>query len=339
MTEHTRSTATASEAPDTAADRTVDTAGDARTPVAPVAEAAGPGRAGATPLVETIAPPPAGAVETIPVPPGAEVVLSDPAFDPRVARYVVDGEDLVVTLDNGAVLRLEGFFAAEDNPPSLSVLGGPEQTATALLAGAAEAAAVEPAAGPAANAPAHGGGAGFASFDAGDIGEGLTPSGVLPPTELAGGLSLGDLLEGVNPGTGGVGEEGGPLPGEAPEITVQNYVRATAAERSVAFDPASTDRQLRNPDSTDPVVRNGVDPDNLTLDQPREVEVVFQSEEAGFDNTLGVFTIGDDGSFGDVGIVFPNVSQIGDSDGDGTLTPGTRTSLGTFDAGTRLGFF
>ncbi|HFA59398.1 MAG TPA: DUF4114 domain-containing protein, partial [Rhodospirillales bacterium] len=270
---------------------------------------------------------------------GAEVVLSDPAFDPRVARYVVDGEDLVVTLDNGAVLRLEGFFAAEDNPPSLSVLGGPEQTATALLAGAAEAAAVEPAAGPAANAPAHGGGAGFAPFDAGDIGEGLTPSGVLPPTELAGGLSLGDLLEGVNPGTGGVGEEGGPLPGEAPEITVQNYVRATAAERSVAFDPASTDRQLRNPDSTDPVVRNGVDPDNLTLDQPREVEVVFQSEEAGFDNTLGVFTIGDDGSFGDVGIVFPNVSQIGDSDGDGTLTPGTRTSLGTFDAGTRLGFF
>ncbi len=326
MTEHSRLPATSPEATEAAAaaNQGAETAGRAGTPVAPVAEA--------------IAPPPPGVVETVPVPPGARVVLSDPAFDPRVARYVVDGEDLVVTLDNGAVLRLEGFFAAGDNPPSLSVLGGPDQTATTLLAGAAEAAAVEPAAGPGAAAPAHGGGAGFAPFAAGDIGDGLTPTGVLPPTELAGGPFAGGILEGVDPGIGGPAATG-PLPGEAPEISVQNYVRATAAERSVAFDPASTDRQLRNPDSTDPVERNGVDPRNLTLDRTREVEVVFQSEEAGYDNTLGFFTIDEDGTFGDVGIIFPNVSQVGDSDGDGTLTPGTRTSLGTFDAGTRLGFF
>ncbi len=328
MTEHSKPTATSQEPTGTAA---VPPRGPQAEGAAPAAEAAR--------LAEAIAPPPAGTVETVPVPPGATVRLADPAFDPRVARYVVDGEDLVVTLDNGAVLRLEGFFGHEDDPPALSVLGGPEQPATVLLAGAAEAAAIEPAAGPGAG-PAHGGGAGFSPFAAGDIGDGLTPTGVLPPTELGAGAFGGEVLAGVNPGTGGAGLLGVlGEPGEAPTITVESFRRATPAEKSVAFDPASTDKQLRNPDSTDPVELNGVDQDNLTLDRTREVEVVFQSEEAGYDNTLGYFTIGDDGSFNDVGIVFPNVSHVGDSDGDGTLVPGTRVSLGTFEGGTKLGFF
>ncbi len=321
MTEHSTPTATNPEP-------TGVTAGTIAVPREAAEAAAG--------FAEPIAPPPAGAVEIMPVPPGATVRLEDPVFDPRVARYVVDGEDLVVTLDNGAVLRLEGFFGHEDDPPSLSVLGGPEQVATVLLAGAAEAAAIEPAAGPEAG-PAHAGGAGFSPFAAGDIGEGLSPSGVLPPTELAFGLAAGEAIEGIDPGTAGAAPEG--EPGAPPEISVQGFRRATPAEKSVAFDPASTDRQLRNPDSTEPTELNGVDPRNLTLDQDREVEVVFQSEEAGYDNTLGFFTIDEDGTFGEVGIIFPNVSQIGDSDGDGTLAPGTRVSLGSFEAGTQLGFF
>jgi len=342
MTEQTKPTATSPQAAEAAAGATgqpqgvaaagrpsTETAAAAATPAGqPAAGQAAPSEA-----VEVIAPPPPGAIETIPVPPGVTIELSDPAFDPRVARYVVDGEDLVVTLDNGAVLRLEGFFAPEDNPPSLSVLGGPEQPATALLAGAAEAAAIEPAAGPAA-APAHGGGAGFSAFAPGSIGEGLEATGVLPPTALGFGVGAGEVEGGLTTAAGGG------LPGEAPEITLQTFVRATVAEESIGYQPASTSSQLRNPDASGAPEINGVDPRNLTLDQTRGVEVVFQSEEAGFNNTLGFFTIGEDGSFGDVGIVFPNVSAVGDSDGDGTLVPGgTRVSLGTFDAGAQLGFF
>ncbi len=326
MTEHTKPTATSPQAAEAAA-AAANPAGQ------PAGGQAVPGEA-----VEVIAPPPPGASETIPVPPGVTVELSDPAFDPGVARYVVDGEDLVVTLDNGAVLRLEGFFAPEDNPPSLSVLGGPEQPATALLAGAGELAAIEPAAGPAA-APAHGGGAGFSAFTPGNIGEGLEATGVLPPTALGFGVGAGE----VDVGTleGGVARgAGGALPGEAPEVSTQSFVRATVAEKSIGFQPASTDIGPRNPGASGAPEINGVDPRNLTLDQTRGVEVVFQDEDAGFNNTLGFFTIGDDGSFGDVGIVFPNVSKVGDSDGDGTLVPGgTRVPLGTFDAGTQLGFF
>ncbi len=292
--------------------------------------------AGGTAAAIEIVPPAAGQTEVVKVAPGQEVDLADPAFDPHSAQYVVDGDDLIVTLQNGGVVRLEGFFAHPDLPPVLSVLGGPEQPATELLAATTgQTAQIEPAAGPAAG-PVHGGGAGFEGFEAGSIGEGLNPTGPLGPTALGlggggGGGITGPLV------TGGGQEASGPL-GAAPTIESQALAQATLAERSVSFDPHSTDRfPTGRPLAPEDI--NGIDPQNLTLDTTRQVSVVFEGETAAFNNTLGAFTIAPDGSFENVQIVWPNVSRTGDADGDGVLSPGDSKVLGTFSGGTQLGFF
>ncbi len=112
-----------------AAARTAATPADQAPITAPPAPAA---TAGGPPAEIRIEPPPPNAVRVVPIPAGALVVLDAPFFHPDVARYVVDGEDLVVVLQNGAIVRLDGFFGHPEMPPSLSVVGGPAQTASGL---------------------------------------------------------------------------------------------------------------------------------------------------------------------------------------------------------------
>ncbi|GBD42920.1 Poly(beta-D-mannuronate) C5 epimerase 1 [bacterium HR40] len=295
----------------------------------------------AAPLALHLEPPSAGETRIVPVPAGAAVVLTDRAFDPDVARYVVDGDDLVISLGNGAILRLDGFFAHAELPPSLSVLGGPAQPATQLLAGAEQLPQVEPAAGPAAAAPAHGGGAGFSPFDVGDIGEGLPPTGPLAPTALAFGAEFPSPLPGGLAGGGA-----GPQPSEPPVITVVGSISGTLAERSLGFQPHSS-RELPALREGREVAPNGVDPRNLRLDAAREVTVIFDEEGASFHNSLGFFVVRGDGTLDRVRMVFPDVngSQFdpafpSERDGRGPLVEDVSSvSLGVLPAGTRFGFF
>lgn len=64
---------------------------------------------------------------------GMALALEHPAYDPNSARYLVDGQDLVVTLASGGILVLGGFFAVFDQPPVLSVMGSSAVSAQALL--------------------------------------------------------------------------------------------------------------------------------------------------------------------------------------------------------------
>src|SRR3954468_24154808 len=136
---------------------------------------------------------------TIAVAPGQPVSLPDQTFDPAQARYVIDGDDLVVTPAAGGVVVLDHFFNHPDDPPTLSVLGGPPITANELLA-RADVTGPPPEPVVVAQIPVPndtdtgeghytpkvqaGGGAGFAPYDPGDIGPGLVPLGPLGPTSL-----------------------------------------------------------------------------------------------------------------------------------------------------------
>jgi hypothetical protein len=320
-------------------------------PAVPAAEAPAPSGGPAGPQAPVAAaaqtvtpnPPPAGETVIVPVPAGATVVLTDPAFDPDVARYVVDGDDLVITLGNGGILRLDGFFAHGELPPTLSVLGGPAQSATDLLAGAEQVPQVEPAAGPAAAAPAHGGGASFSPFEIGDLGQGLAPTGPLGPTALAFGATFPTPEPGI---AGGAGQPPGPEVGLPPLISVQPFRVGTFAEIGIGFQPHSSRYLpgLREGRAVDP---NGVDPENLRLDAAREVTVIFEEEGADYLNSLGFFVVDADGTVRDVRPVFPIVNGSrfdpdfpSERDGRGPLVEGESVvSLGVLPAGTRFGFF
>lgn len=82
---------------------------------------------------------------------------------------------------------------------------------------------------------------------------------------------------------------------------------------------------------------NGVDLAAVTLQRDHVVDVTFNGESAGFQNTLGWYTVAPDGSFGEAHLVFPNASALGSG---GELIPAQSTiSLGTVPAGHAVGFF
>jgi hypothetical protein len=93
---------------------------------------------------------------------------------------------------------------------------------------------------------------------------------------------------------------------------------------------------------------NGIDPANVTLAAPTEVKVTFQREGAGYHNMVGVYQFDANGKIvpGSVQFVWLDATankegQLGASlvkDFLGFAQAGT-VSLGTMDAGTRLGFF
>ncbi len=301
-------------------------------PPAPTATAGGP------PAEIRIEPPPPNAVRVVPVPAGALVVLDAPFFHPDVARYVVDGEDLVVVLQNGAIVRLDGFFGHPEMPPSLSVVGGPAQTANDLLAQAQEAGQVEPGAGPdAAPTPEHGGGAGFAGFEPGTIGTGFAKAGALAGEAGAGGEGLGG---GVEPGMEG---------GIPPELSVTGDSEATLAFLGLGYRPPAAGPTPRLVPGTPPwpATAIGDGAQHPVMDADRPVTVVFRSESSAMHNTFGVYLVAPDGTVEEARVLFPDVngSRFDPAapwlwDGRGPLVEGvSQVDLGTIPAGYELGFF
>lgn len=349
-----------------------DEAGEAAQ-VSPVeAPAAGetPGALDVTGVLEPDAPG-AGERLVVEVPPGTMVRLSNESFDPQLATYAVDGDDLVISLANGGVLVLVDFFAAGGEGRQLAVLDAPATPAGELLARAEAAPVVEgevqPAAGPQPDAGPQtivGGASNFRAYDQGTIGEGLDPLGPLGPTELGFGAAFdeGGVL-------GFVGDAGdgppGPPENEAPQITLRSTIEATIGEQSgPAFNPASTPRlpidpAALQPDGVDrtglsynewlasrPDYReltdqeiNNVDQRNLTLDIEREVIIRFINEDSYSIDSLFVHEIAADGSIVNVRLVFDGTNLPTDAFSDQkSLEPGTEVSLGTYAAGTQLAF-
>lgn len=289
----------------------------------------------------TVTPPPPGARVNVAVPAGAVVHLDAPVFHPDVARYVVDGEDLVVVLANGAIVRLDGFFAHPDLPPALTVTGGPLVTATDLLAGLPPGATeVEPAAGGEAPAtgPEHGGGASFSPFDPGDIGKGFAPTGPLAPTAL--GFPAPELPEAEAGAAGG---------GEPPVLTITGRLEGTLAIVGLDYNPTWTGLrpEFRAGWPVWPASAVGGGGRHPVLDAPREVKVTFHSETAAMHDSFGVLVLGPDGRVGDVRLLFPDVngSRLDPAmpwlnDGRGPLVEGVSSvDLGVLPAGSTLAFF
>jgi hypothetical protein len=299
-----------------------------------------------------------GERRVIDVPPGALVNLDDPAFDPAVATYVVSGNDLLVTLANGGVLVLTGFFAPSEAPPQLSVLGGEPALPGQLLARAEEvpdvdqppdvepAPGLEPGPEPGPGEPVSGG-APFRAYDQGNIGDGLDPLGPLGPTALGFGLPAPELADSSFDGLGadGRGDEPPPPPPPEtlpPEVTLRAPFEATIGEESgPAFNPVTTPvlPVLGTGQAIPEDDINGVDQRNLTLDIEREVFVRFIDEESFSIDSLFVHEIGPNGEIQNIRLVFDGVNKPGDPLSElKETTPGTEFSLGSYEAGTELGF-
>jgi len=85
----------------------------------------------------------------------------------------------------------------------------------------------------------------------------------------------------------------------------------------------------------DPEARNGVDLADLTLAADNPVTVTFQGEGAGFQNSIGYYTVGPDGTIGDVEFIWTNASEVDDG---GDLTIGDTATLDV-GAGDTFSFF
>jgi hypothetical protein len=234
----------------------------------------------------------------------------------------------------------------------------------------------EPAAGPEGGGdPGHGGGAGFSPYDPAVLGPGLDPQGPLGPTALGPGPEitiLGDPgtdstggLDGSDPGDpggpGGPGEPGGPDdPGEPggpdnlpPELTVSAEVGIDVGEVTrtpeFASGPALPNLYEKQPVQIDRI--NGVDQHDLVVGAGGDVAITFRDEIAGYQNTLGVYLIGEHGEILAPKIVFSPIEHaLGLPDypsarpGGGPLQPGDQVMLSELygDAiapGTRFGLF
>lgn len=79
-----------------------------------------------------------------------------------------------------------------------------------------------------------------------------------------------------------------------------------------------------------------VDMSDFEIAQSTTAKVTFMDEGAGFRNALGVYEIGEDGSFSNVKILFPNASKLGSG---GELIPGQSNVEFDVSAGAKLGFF
>lgn len=85
----------------------------------------------------------------------------------------------------------------------------------------------------------------------------------------------------------------------------------------------------------EPAARNGVDLADLTLAADNPVTVTFQGEGAGFQNSIGYYTVGPDGTIGDVEFIWTNASEAGSG---GDLTIGDTATLDV-GAGDTFSFF
>jgi hypothetical protein len=83
------------------------------------------------------------------------------------------------------------------------------------------------------------------------------------------------------------------------------------------------------------LVNNNTDP-NIYLLAEADIAATFIDEGAGYKNTFGYFVFDDDQNILYEQTIFSNASEAG---GGGTLNTGDSVMLGTFDAGTNIGFW
>jgi Ca2+-binding RTX toxin-like protein len=307
-------------------------------PTTDTAKAAAPPHAG----VEAVPPPSSGELVTIHAQPGEEISLTDKAFDPHNAQYTVDHGDLVVTLNNGGVLTVTDFFDTQGAPPTLSVLDGPAVPAPVLLersVAVADVTEIEPSVGHA--NPNLTGPAQFTPFHPGNIGPGLTPLGPLGPVDFFHNVQFGERTVFLTTeGNGGPT----PPPGAAPVVTVASDVTGVVGITTDGYNPPS-DAALPLTHEGQTLTEseiNGLPANFVTLDQTRSVDIVFNNEVALYKNALVAYEVASDGTIGHAKIVFPDVNSFATTpsfqDGTGPLHPGDTFSLGTYEAGTTLGF-
>lgn len=316
-------------------------------PVAAVTSGAAPAPAAATLRAGRVElpPPPPGQPAEVQVLPGMRVVLPDAAFLPPQAKYLVQGDDLVIETATGGVLTLDGFFAAAG--ATLSVAGRPPVDNAFLFESAVVDAAgqsVIPTAPPIGPQPATAGNASFSPYAPGDIGTGIDATGPLDPTELSRSVSF--EIRDVGDEVAGPQSNGPPVPPNTPPtIELTGRVVATITADPVGFNPPGNAPipPTREGGPVDENEVNGLPPGFVTLDTDRLVEIVFRGETAGLVNSLGGFRVGPDGRIAEAGILFPRVNDQSDPPGfpgtPGPLTPGDSISLGVVPAGTTLGFF
>lgn len=289
-------------------------------------------------------PPQPGQPAEVQVLPGMRLALPDAAFLPPQAKYLVQGDDLIIETATGGVLTLEGFFAAP--AATIEVAGRPPVSNAFLFESAVVDAAgqtVIPTAPPTGPQPSTSGNASFSPGVAESIGVGIDATGPLGPTELSRAVAF--EVEDVEPELLGPQDGVPPTGNTPPTVELTGTVTATITADPVGFNPPGNGSipptGEGGPIDEDAV--NGLPPGFVTLDTDRQIEIVFTGETAGLVNSLGAFRVGADGRISEAGILFPKVNGFDTAppfqDGKGPLTPGDSVSLGVVPAGTTLGFF
>jgi len=242
--------------------------------------------------------------------PGQRIELQSRDFV-GATYLVVDGGLLVVTPDGNMAFVADFVRVAEsDDPLTLSLYEGPAVPGNVLLTSLQPIA--EPAAGappigqiePPAAGPEHGGGAGFSPYDPGAIGNGPDAIGPLGPTAL--------VYQAPEPTpetqvTGADDDQGhrGPtvIVGPGGTVPVGQVTVSPEFTSGTTFPPLVEQQAINNAQI------NGVDQGNLTLGPAADATIVFNSEVARFQNSLGVYRIAQDGTITDPRMVFVQVDQ------------------------------
>ena len=227
----------------------------------------------------------------------------------------------------------------------------------------------EPAAG--ADGSAHGGGAGFSPYDPGSIGSGPNAVGPLDPTALDFGVperllantgsdDIGTLDDGgivelvpdipVGPELPGDPDEprdpGGPeVPAnQAPIITINANISVEVGEVTVGdpatFVDAAPLPELAESRTVGNAAINGVDGKHLAVGEGGDAAIIFRDEVALFQNSVGVYLIGENGEILDPKLAFVAVEHADiftDENGNqqhafirpggGSLSPGDQVLL------------
>jgi|GEM_PF-5837162 len=272
--------------------------------------------------------------------PGQQIDIQDPSF--IQAKFLnVDGGLLMISSD-GRMIFLDGFAAAsaDPNPVTLSIdgsnpvvgvrilaqalnadnIGSPSQVAEVDLPD--EALLLQPAVG-----QVHGGGAGFSPYDPGNIGSGPDAIGPQPPTALGfatpeivfespldSELSpLGDDIAAIDPfiprdpdEPGDPDDPDGPS-NQPPTVSITANISVEIGEITnggTNFVDAPPLPDLVEGDAIAKQDVNGVDNSNLVIGDGGDAAIIFRDEVALFQNSVGVYLIGENGEILDPKLAF-----------------------------------
>ena len=269
---------------------------------------------------------------------GQQIAVQDPSF--IQAKFLnVDGGLLMISGD-GRMIFLEDFVAASAgaDPVTLSIDGSIPVVGERLLAQALNADEVGSSIQvadialsddalllqPAAGGESHGGGAGFSPYDPGSIGQGQEAIGPQVPTALA--FSTPEIIQetplasllspagdDIDPVEPVIPEEpvdpGDPEPpaNQAPTVRINASVSVEFGEITLSDTKFVNAPNLPDLEETRTVTDssiNGVDGRNLAIGDGGDAAIIFRDEIALFQNSIGVYLIGENGEILDPKIAF-----------------------------------